>query len=162
MLEGRGGCTSRPTRAGAVETMLLAGLPHHLERLDDWLAQQLAEGEAQREDRLAALTQHRRALSALRREHRGHQAMYAQLLAEGDRLARLALTELERCEGAIEAAEQRITDSEAEIAEITASPTITEARAVYERLLAVAYGELQASTSTDELAAAIKRLSPRS
>jgi hypothetical protein len=56
MLEGRGGCTSRPTRADAVETMLLAGLPHHLERLDDWLAQQLAEGEAQREDRLAALT----------------------------------------------------------------------------------------------------------
>ncbi len=153
--EGIGLCSSRPVPAEVAERHVLEHLHVFIGSVEDWLAGKVAERSEEQRRRETAADLERAALDNLDRIRERHLAEYRRLVADGSRVAYLALEEVERIDRERDAQRQAITEAEAVISELDGSADTNAALDYYNAVVGVIDGKVKAAKGTKEMNAAL-------
>jgi hypothetical protein len=152
---GNGVCDAPVIPAELLEGLVLRHLDFFVGSAETWIDEQVQQRSGDQSARVAAVSRHRAALADLSRQRDRQMAEYRRMVAEGDRLARYALEEVERVDEEREAQERVIAEAEAVVAEWQGPPEIDAALDFYNALVALVRGQITEARGPAQLNAAL-------
>jgi hypothetical protein len=149
--QGKGLCDAPAIPAGLLESHVLNHLDTFVGSVESWIAEQVDAHTVEHDQRVAAVDRELGVLRDLDRRREQHLAEYRRMVADGDRLARYGLEEVERLDHEREAQQQVIARAEAVVSEWTGPPDVNAALDFYSSLLDLVQGKVRQARGTVEL-----------
>jgi hypothetical protein len=150
-----GTCPSCAFKAKLLERHVLDHLDTFVGSVEEWIEAKAAERGDEQQVRQAELDRQQSTLTALDRTRERHWTQYRQMVADGDRLARYALEEVERIDGARAQQQQAISEAEAVLSEWTGPPDVDAALDYYNQLVDLIDGRVSQAEGAEALNAAL-------
>jgi hypothetical protein len=151
--QATGLCDARYIAAEIAERHVLAHLDVFVGDVAEWLTKQVAVREHEQQQRRAAADQQKHALAGLHRKRERHFDDYRRLVADGDRLARYALEEVERIDAQCDRQSQVVDEAEAVIEEWSGAPDMDQALEFYAKLVDLVRGRVSRAQGTHQVKA---------
>ena len=153
--QAQGTCDAVKIPAELAEVQVINHLGLFIQHTEDWLAAQLKERDGERQAREVALNHERQRLADLDRQREGLLAQYRELVDDGDRLARLALEEVERIDRDRAFQEQVIAERDAVVSEWAGPPDLDAALEFYTGLEDLIRGRIRRARGAAAVNAAL-------
>jgi hypothetical protein len=153
--EARGTCNAERIPAELAEAQVLNHLDSFIGSVEEWLAGLVTERHAERHAYEAAVERERVRLAELGQQRDRHLHEYRRLVDEGDRLARLALEEVERIDVERADQERAVVEAEAVLSEWSQPPDVDAALDFYAGLVDLIRGRVKRADGAQALNAAL-------
>jgi DNA invertase Pin-like site-specific DNA recombinase len=155
VLGSTGTCDAPKIPASNIEFEVLQHLEFFVGDVAAWIADIASAKSRERVELAAAADRERERVVAARRGRDRMADHHADLVADGDPLARTVLRQLARAEAAVDDAERCLRDAEARAAEWTDAPSESDAVAYYRKLLDLVMGRIREADGAKALHAAL-------
>lgn len=156
--EGTGLCSAAVIPAPLIEGHVLRHLDLFIFDVETWIDEQLQQRGTDQQAREAVVEHERGALAALDRQREQHMAEYRRLVADGDRLARYALEEVERIDCQREEQEHVIAQAQSVVSEWQGPPDMDAALDFYRSIVDLVEGRVRTARGAPELNQALHRV----
>jgi DNA invertase Pin-like site-specific DNA recombinase len=153
--QATGLCDAARIPAELAESQVLNHLHEFVGSVEKWLSRKADVLAAEHDARKATVDREKAVLTDLDRDREKHLVEYRRMVAAGDRLARLALEEVDRLDGERAAQQEKVGEAEAVAAEFQGPPDIDAALDFYNGLVELVQGRVRNARGATELNAAL-------